>query len=295
MYWQRFLLSVTVLASCVVSATAQPNAYCRNLAPLMKSNTLYVAYCMRGENCLEPVVNSGGTDLVQGQNGLHRLSPGQRYRFLYKTSTDSTNVNSLVAINVKQLDISPRGTPSPVRLRRYPFHFACVGFRNDVSLPGWPGKEVQGRNLPSIPYDKYDQFHRFGFTSPEETALLKKFHVSYFNGQECVSTTDAIRRAQFLFTDRQDYHGPFVALAFRFGAYTASANAQSLETIAKYERLKVLVSNYSRPANTAGCFSFTTRAGAAKSIKLDVTVSDIEQQVRSAPFDSSRSWSFDLQ
>jgi hypothetical protein len=297
MIGNRLLGSLASLLVYVVAAEAQPDPYCQSLAPLMNSKTLYVVTCAHGSGCIQPVVYSGESAFVQGTDGaLHRLNPGQSYRFLYKTFEGNTTVNSLVAIHIKRLDVLPRGvsTPSPVRLRRYALDFACVGFKKNVTLPAWPGEDVQGRNLPSVPYDKYDQFHRFGYTSPDESALLKQFHVSYYNGQQCVSTTDPVRRAQFLFTDRGSYHGPWVSLATRFGIYTPEANAQDIASIARYESLKVLVSNYRGSANTSGCFSFTTRAGAARSAKLDVTISDIEQQVRSAPFDTSESWSFQL-
>ena len=297
MYKQGLLASFAALATCIASAQAQPDEYCRLLAPKMESNKLYVATCLNGPSCLSTVVSSAGGAVLQGSDGQqHQLNPGQNYRFLLKTATDGTNVNSLVVIQVKRLDATSRGAPAPVRLRRYPLDFACVGFnRGGASVPEWPPSEVHGRNLPSVPYDKYDQFHRYGFTTPDETDRLRQFHVSYFNGQSCVSTTDPIRRAQFLFTDRQDYHGYVVSAVTRFGIFATEANAQSLETMSKYEDLKVLLGNYRRPPNTAGCFSFSTRAGAVKSVRLDLTISDIEQQVRTAPFDSSQSWSFDLQ
>ena len=62
------------------------------------------------EHCLQPVVNSGGTNLIQAPDGLHHLNAGQNYRFIYKTTQDGTNVNSLVAIHVSRLDLDPSRT-----------------------------------------------------------------------------------------------------------------------------------------------------------------------------------------
>ena len=219
MYKQRLLASFAALATCIASAQAQPDEYCRLLAPKMESNKLYVATCLNGPSCLSTVVSSAGGAVLQGSDGQqHQLNPGQNYRFLLKTATDGTNVNSLVVIQVKRLDATSRGAPAPVRLRRYPLDFACVGTSTEAAPRCRSGRQARctAEICPAFPTTSTIQFHRYGFTTPDETDRLRQFHVSYFNGQSCVSTTDPIRRAQFLFTDRQDYHGYVVSAVTRF-------------------------------------------------------------------------------
>jgi hypothetical protein len=225
------------------------------------------------------------------------LLKGQRYNFAYKTPQGGLP-NSVVVVQIKQLDVTPRTSiePSPVRLRRYGIDFACFrSQRGDASLPQWPPEGVRGRDLPAIPYAQFDEFHRQGFTSADEDRFLREnLHFRYFNGQTCVSTLDPIRRAQFLMHDPQHFATKIDTLFISLGMSPTKANAQEFETIRKYERLKILVSNYRRGTNPQGCVAFSSKAGRPESSRLDVVVRDIERQVQAYPFDQSRNWSFEL-
>ncbi len=293
----RWILSAAVFLCGTVTASAQANQYCQAFFDQIADDTLCAARCSQ-RVCLDKVVDAGGTSALQAADGTVRpLKKGEHYNFIYKTPSGGLP-NSLVIVQVKQLDSTPRTTvaPSPVRMRRYGLGFVCYRQQRDASRPEWPPATVRGSDLPEIAYDKYDQFHRDGFTSSEEDRFFhNNIHLSYFNGQTCVSTLDPVRRSQFLFHDHKNFAGRFDQFLISLGAGATKANAEELDTVRKYERLKVLVSNYRRGANPQGCAAFSTRAGGANSTRLDVVVRDIEQQVLAHPYDTSRNWSFLLE
>jgi len=295
----RWVVGAAALICGTVAASAQANQYCQAFFDQMADDTLYSARCSQA-GCLDKVVDIGGTSALWGADGAVRpLKKAQYYNFIYKTPSSGGRPNSLVVVQVKQLDATPRTTAAPVRMRRYALDFACYRGRPDnVSRPEWPPATVRGSELREIDYDKYDQFHRVGFTSSEEDRFFQKnVHLSYYNGQTCVSTLDPERRAQFLIHDHKNYASRFERFLISVGGTPNKANAGELETVRKYERLKVLISNYRRGSNPQGCAAFSTRAGGSNSTRLDVVVRDIEQQVQAGfpGFDTSRSWSFLLE
>jgi hypothetical protein len=297
---RRWILGAAVLLYGTVAASAQANQYCQAFFDQMADDTLYAARCAQA-GCLDKVVNTGGPSALQGADGAVRpLKKGQYYNFIYKTPSSGGTPNSLVVVQIKQLDATARATvaPSPVRMRRYALDFACYRGRQDVSLPDLPPATVRGGELREIDYNKYDQFHRDGFTSSEEDRFFQNnLHLRYFNGRTCVSTLDPARRAQFLLHDHKQFSGRFEQFFISVGLTANKANAGELETVRKYARLKVLVSNYRRGSQPQGCAAFSTKAGGSNSIRLDVVVRDIEQQVQAGfpGYDTSRSWSFLLE
>jgi hypothetical protein len=294
-----WIFSAAALLCGTLTASAQGNQYCQAFFGEMTDDTLYAARCAQA-GCLDKVVEIGGNAALLSADGVvHQLKKGQLYNFIYKTPPGGLP-NSLVVVQVKQLDATPRTTlaPSPVRIRRYALDFACYRGRHDVSLPQLPSDAVRGRDLPAIDYDKYDEFHRDGFTSSTEDRYFhNNVHLSYFNGQSCVSTLDPARRAQFLIHDHKNFAGRLERIFISLGAPPNKANAADLETVRKYERLKVLISNYRRGSNPQGCAAFSTKAGGSNSVQLDVVVRDIEQQVQAGfpLYDTSRNWSFLLE
>lgn len=286
------------LALGSLAATAQPNQFCQIFSDTMDSDALYVANCKDSANCLQKVMTDfSGNALLQGVDGQrHKLKKAQSYNFLFKTLPGGMR-NSLVVIQVKQMDVQMRNQPSDVRLQRYALNFGCFRRQTNVPLPQWPPEDVH--NLPSVPYDSYDEFHRNGFTSSDEDRRLRAFHVRYFNGSTCVSTLEPVRRAQFLIHDPQHYAGRTGTFFAHLGVYTTPANAQELDAVRKYEKLKIIVSNYSRPDLREGCFAFSTRAGGPKSTRLDLVVRDIERQVQAVQQDwsndTTHTWSFELE
>jgi hypothetical protein len=281
-------------------ASAQPNQYCQSFFDQMAPDTLYVANCTAQANCLKKVVDYGGNAVLQAADGsTDQLKKAEPYNFIYKTTSEGLP-NSLVIVQIKQLDAARTNpTPSPVRLRRYAFNFACYQGSRNAPAPQWPSADVRGRDLTAIPYSNYDEFHRTGATNAEQDAILRTrlgFHVRYNNGvsRTCVSTLDPERRAQFLMEDWRNYAGHVGGFFISLGAYSTTASAQSLDDVRKYERLKVLLSNYSRGGKTEGCVGFSTKAGGPQSTHLDIVLRDIERQVQ-ASGDTSRTWSFALQ
>jgi hypothetical protein len=262
----------------------------------LEPDTLYVANCTGQSSCLEKVTDVGGLSaLLSADGSTHQLEKGKRYNFIFKVPQGGMP-NSLVVVQVKQVDLIPKRVAegSPVRMQRYRIEFACYRRHRDATSPQWPPEGVPGRNLPSISYSAYDEFHRNGFTNADDDRLLTtKFHVRYFNGQTCVSTLDPVRRAQFLMHDTNNFAGRTESFLVKLGAYSLPANAGD-DAAKQYERLKVVLSNYRRASDTQGCFGFSTKAGRSESLRLDVVVRDIERQVQAYPFDLSKSWSFGL-
>jgi len=295
-----WIFSVAAFLCGMVTASGQVNQYCQAFFDQMADDTLYAVRCAQA-GCLDKVVDFGGGSALLGADGaVHQLKKGQLYNFIYKTPSTGGMPNSLVVVQVKQLDATPRTTvaPSPVRIRRYAMDFACYRGQHNVSLPELPPATVRGRDLHPIDYDKYDQFHRNGFTSSEEDQFFhNNVHLRYFNGQTCVSTLDPERRAQFLFHDPKHFASRVERIFISLGATPPAANAGELEGVRRYERLKVLISNYRRGSNPQGCAAFSTRAGGENSTQIDIVVRDIEQQVQAGfpLYDASRNWSFLLE
>jgi hypothetical protein len=124
-------------------------------------------------DCVQQVVlldrNSGTSQLP--------LSANQTYQFLYKT-TDTTVVNSLVAVQIKHLGtdqfINENKTPVRVILRREGTPFAC----NGKTGPFGSADDITG--VESVEYERYDRFHRWrGFYASKDAYLHEKFHIYY--------------------------------------------------------------------------------------------------------------------
>lgn len=281
------------------TATAANNQYCRAFFDQMADDTLYVASCSGRDNCIEKVVTdlSGNSMLLKNDGTVQQLLKGLKYDFVYKT-LPSGLPNSVVVIQVKQIDAPVKTSlaASPVGMRRYGIDFACFrGKRGDAVLPQWPPEVVRGRDLRLMPFEKFDEFHRQGSTSADEDDFMRSnLHFRYFNGQACVSTLDPIRRAQFLMNDPKDFAGKIQSFFISLGMSPVKPNEDSVAQVKKYDRLKILVSNYRRGMSPQGCVQFSSKAGRPESTRLDVVLRDIEQQVQTFPIDTSQSWSFEL-
>ncbi len=294
-------LAFTVLGSSVVLA----GGYCSRFADKMDAGSLYAASCARSSTCLAKVVTN-----VRGETGIIKrgkfqlLERKRRYTFLYKTDPMGPMgaTNSLVIARIKLVAAAPLHNVKPpdVEIKRYGFHFACVAdvYKGDESLAAWPSDPPHAKRqvFQRIPFDKFDHFHRYGFTTGDTDKELRQnthFHVVYYNGKSCVSTLSRSRIRQFLLEDRDNVPWFIVSVANRLGGFfdVTRAEAQQAE---KYEKLRVIVTNYQRKPNQSGCFEFTTRAGTAESKTLEISVGDVEKQVQSYPFDISKTWSFDL-
>lgn len=290
---------VLALFCCLIAsgAGAYANPACRSLVGHMADNTLYSARCHNHPGCLEEVVETGATAVLKASDGkTRRLQKAQRYNFVYRVPAAGA-ANSLVIAQIKQLDAGHRAIkPSKVRMQRYPISFACVGRRQNESLPQWPHSEVRGRDLPSVDYDRYDAFHRNGFTTSDEDHVLRSsLHVRYHNGQACVSTQDPVRRAQFLLHDHKSFAWRTGTFFLRVGLYTTTATGDEYQKVAEYKRLKVIVTNYRQSGEQPRCFSFSTKAGRPESTRLDISIRDIEKQAAAYPYDLTRQWSFELE
>jgi hypothetical protein len=288
---RRVLLGLTALFP--LASVANANAACEQQSNRMQAGALYVLLC--NGNCLARVERvEGGKHALRHNDALVQLSRGRRYQFLYKPLNPVAS-NSLVVVQVKRRETqSGSEKPAPVELRKDAIRFACVGRNRSASVEGWPPEGVAGRAAPNIGYASYDRFHRYGFTNADDMTLLRKFHVRYFNGQTCVSTLDPVRRTQFLFHDHLNYPSRPLAFVARLGFYVSEANAQELDAIKRYERLRVILTNYQRAASAQGCFEFSVRTGPATA-GIDLVLRDLESQASRLPtFDTTARWSFDV-
>jgi hypothetical protein len=132
-----------------------------------------------------------------------------------------------------------------------------------------------------------------GSTSPDAAGFLHdNFHTNYFDGKSCVSTLEPTRRAQFLLFDRRNVPDRTTAFISRLGAAPEAVHADPIYQ--KYERFKVLLTNYQKAAQGSGCFSFSART---VSSELEVSLSDLEEKVRYGTiFDLYllKTWDFEL-
>ncbi|HWV40408.1 hypothetical protein [Pseudorhodoplanes sp.] len=290
MVFQRVVLGLTALFTLASGANA--NTACENHSNRMQAGALYALLC--NGNCLARVERVDiGKHALRQNDALVHLSRGRRYQFLYKPQNPVAS-NSLVVVQVKRLETSSGSEkPVPVELRRDAVRFACVGRNRSASVEAWPPEGVSGHAAPKIGYTSYDRFHRYGFTNADDMTLLRKFHVRYFNGQSCVSTLDPVRRTQFLFHDHMNYPSRPFAFAARLGLYVNEANAQQLDAIKRYERLRVILTNYQQAASSQGCFEFSVRTGPATA-GIDLGLRDLERASRVPTFDTTARWSFDV-
>lgn len=277
----RFVVGVLGVIGAGHTAAAQSDRYCTSLADHLQPNTLYRATCT-DPSCLTPISPTG---MIRAQTTA---------RFLYRTAATPIQ-NSLVVVQLKYVGTTPRGSISGVRLTRHALDFACYR-RNKAhvreAIPLDPDDPT--RAPPEVPYKNYDDFHRYGFTSSDHHRTLSNFHTRYFNGEECVTTTDLNRRAQFLFEDRSNVAGVFRSAWRRIGGDDIVTTAVAAPEMLKYQQLHVVVSNYKKRPGLNGCFSFAVQGlGAA----VEIAISDVEENVRSTDVQgrfSQRTWTIDV-
>jgi hypothetical protein len=274
--------SLLVFVGASVAGHAAPNdAYCKRFASSMSPDTLYIANCTGDASCLQPVQASG------------QLQSKKPYRFLY--STGATGIkNSMVVVQLKHVGSSPQQKPADVQLARDALNFACVGFRKNVYRQSWPGNVDSEEALPALPYDKYDQYHRRGYTSRSEAQYLHDdFHTNYFDGDACVSTLEPVRRGQFLLFARRDVSDRTSSLINRFGGSVGESVADDT-VVKRYERFKIILTNYQKESQASGCFSFSARGDGAE---LEVSLADLEEKAKYGTiFDrhTLKTWNFQL-
>ena len=306
------VLSAGVVAAAILfigqfAVVANANEFCRSFIGEMDTGVLYVAKCLNRASCLEKVVTPGigaNNVLVTQDNKFETLEPGNRYNFIFKTA-ESLPRNSMVVVQTKRLNNPSRVETKPVdvQIRRNALNFSCGPFGTNVYESAWPPDDAKGNQVPSVSFYKYDQFHRYGYTAKEERSRLwSKFHVVYFNGSTCVSTLDAARRSQFLLYDRTNIPSKFVAFLERISVVSPSAAiAAGQNEMAKYEKIKVLLTNYqivnqdSGRNPVAGCFGFSASSGTTKTSQLEISVSDLELNAPYWPLlDLTKTWTFDV-
>lgn len=245
------------------AAAAQPDDYCTRYESQMAADTLYVVTTCPGKTharCFVPV--SSGTTLGRGIT----------YRFLYKTPPSDIQ-NSLIVIKLKELAAQPLPAPAAVSLVRHQLSFGCYFKYWIVSREAIPSNP-ENDAAPTVAYDKYDQFNRYGFAPPPARTVLLKFHTNYFNGSACVTTRERVRRAQFLFTNQSNVVDFTASLGTRFELSTPPAIAAEIN---RYSRLQVVVANYKKRLQTSGCISF---AGRGNGQSLEIDLSDLEEKAR---------------
>jgi hypothetical protein len=268
--------SIAAFASLGFSgAIAQPDS-CGTDAGQLAYDQLYVAMPCAGQptsQCLIPVESAA-------------LRQNVPYHFLYKTSPTDI-LKSLIVVQLKGVAAQPVPAPVAVNVSRQRLSFACYRnplkfFRVSIS-PNLPyPADADGESAGvGVPYSHYDHFNRYGDTSMPSQGVLRQIHTNYSNGAECVSTLEAVRRAQFLFADRDKVPGFFVALRTDVGATEPTAIAAEIN---RYNHLQVIVTNYekqSQQSQTSACIRFTARSyGPA----LEINLSDLEQKVRTLDF-----------
>jgi hypothetical protein len=253
-----------LLATGFSEAIAQPENYCANYATQMAPNNLYVVMACPnkpGAQCLVPVLSD-----TQIQRGVS-------YQFLYKTPQTDVQ-NSLVVIQLKGIAARPVPTPVAVKLTRQQLSFACYTKHWTYSNDSFP---APGDN-DTVAYNIYDRFHRYGYAPLSERRVLLKFHTNYFNGSECVSTLEAVRRAQFLFADRPGVATFWVALSTQVGLRAPEAVAAEIN---QYDHLGVVIANYRKQPQASGCISFL---GRSDSTALEINLSDLEEKAHTVNF-----------
>jgi hypothetical protein len=269
------LSSIAVLAGFGFSgAIAQPDS-CGSDAGQLAPDRLYVAMpCADHPNsqCQVPAESAA-------------LKQNVPYHFLYKTSPTDI-LRSLVVVQLKGVAAQPVAAPVAVSVSRHRLSFAC--YRNPLklfrvsiytNLPHPPDADGDSAGA-GVPYSNYDHFNRYGDTSMPSQGVLWQIHTNYSNGAECVSTLETVRRAQFLFTNRDQVPGFFVALGTDVGIKEPVAIAAEIN---KYNHLQVIVTNYEKPdqtsaqAQTSACIRFVARS---YSPALEINLSDLEQKVR---------------
>lgn len=290
-----------------ISASAYANEYCRAFIDQMETGTLYAVKCRNNSSCLQKVAKpklfSDDAFLIAENKELETLEPSGRYNFIFKTEQNFSR-NSLVVVQTKRLDNPARIEMKPVgvKIRRDALKFSCQLFAENVFQSAWPRDDARGDQVPSVSFDKYDQFHRYGYTAKEERShLWNRFHVAYHNGSTCVSTLDPARRFQFLLYERNNIPSKFVAFLERINVLSPSAAlAANKSEMAKYEKLKVVVTNYQivkNPTETrpgAGCFGFSASTGGNKTATLTVSMSDLEENAPYFPLDQTVTWNFEV-
>jgi hypothetical protein len=245
-------------------AIAQPDSYCSSYASQMAPDTLYIAKACPDDaetRCLVPVPSSGP------------IQEGILYHFLYMTPRTDIQ-NSLIVIQVKGIAAQPVPSPASVRLTRHQFSFACRSKANIFPRSSFRDEVNNDPATQNIAYDSYDRFNRYGYAPQPARGILVKFHTNYFNGSECVSTLETVRRAQFLFTDRDKVPGLWVALATELHLQAPVAVA---EDINRYDHLHVIVTNYKKQPQASGCVSFVARSHGPS---LEIDLSDLEEKAR---------------
>jgi hypothetical protein len=276
------LFGITSLATLGFSgAIAQPNA-CSDLAP----QVLYV---------LAPCADNLTSHCpVPAQSAM--LKQNVSYRFLYKTPPTDI-LKSLIVVHVKGLASHPVATPVTVRVSRQHLAFACKLTLNPFSKTryyidpklAYPANAENAENAfarreppyneaptAEVDYNGYDHFNRYGDATQPTSGILKQIHANYFNGSECVPTMEAVRRAQFLFIDRDQVPDFTTAFTTEIGITKPTASADSGE-INRYDHLQVIVANYEKQAQTSGCISFVVRSTGPS---LEIDMSDLEEKVR---------------
>jgi hypothetical protein len=253
------------MAGGISGAIAQADNYCTNYSAQMTPDTLYVEM-----TCPKEVKAETKAKCLVAVTSTTQIQKAKLYTFLYKTPQSGIQ-NSLVVIQLKGIASRPVPKPVAVHLTRQQLSFACFSshgatFPNDA-FPGAADRDA-------VDYDKYDQFHRYGFAPKEDRKIFLKFHTNYSNGSECVSTLEAVRRAQFLFADRTNVASLWVALWTQYGLGTPEAVAADIN---QYDDLRVVLANYKKQPQTSGCVSFV---GQSDGTALEIALSDLEEKVR---------------
>lgn len=250
--------------------------YCTAFLKYTNSSGLYmIKHDCNGQRCISFV----------DQNEPFVMKQNVHYQALYRT-TQHTYEKGFVSVHIRHIKKSKdklAGIPD-VKIRRPRFEFACFGREKNVTKEPLP--EFKDGESPSVKYEEYDRYHRFGDLNSEELEYLNEnFHVRYYDGKKCVSSRELRRRVQFLMHDREDYPMGFARLFRAFGFYIdkaygddyqrVSGDMSKAELSSKYGALEARLLAYDKKTREPypGCVSFSIETQAAA---VDIGIVDLE-------------------
>ena len=253
----------------IMPGIVEAQSPCASTGGAMSAPGLYLAPVgCDASNCFKRVDNMGGQTACESGGPCVLNSAYDHYNFVVRTSPAPVNLNSVVV--VQQYFSSKeekRGNKlGRVVVSRDRTPFAChFGIDYRVEYPG-SGK------YSSVPFDKYENYHRYGATPPDALLLPNEFHIRYniHPETEChspgaveVRTDDPARSRYFLLADRSDYSESRFSFVGRIGSAfwvgPGSANAAESETgaMSQYAQFAVQMTNYKSSVGEAACYTFS--------------------------------------
>lgn len=248
--------------------------------------------CEKHENKLATaglyaVCNEGKcTPILLKKDNYTELKRNKKYHLIYRT-TASGIANSIIVVQFKYITgktkiIQNNSHKTDIYLERQDIKFACIGKNKGVNNGKFPVEDiVEDKDLPSVAYGKFDRFHRgYNTTRDDEKMLMYNFHTWYLSGKDknsCVASFWPGRREQFLFADRDKALGLFSSFIALWSANTTAI--AGVEEVSRFDRLKVLISSYSKEPTKHGCISFPVDSSTES---VEISLSDVELNLQSS-------------